>query len=270
MLNEIVCWCSLVWWWCLFFHNFFAVNTRFPSTQGVKICQQFDTSLAAIPMIDHSQAIYYLGYALLCACLGVAYIKVKSTEGVVITTKEFKNFQNSFLTAYSLMIMCELMSVASFFHAFAFLKLSLEQITKLYVVTIFSTTAFGILVEIVDIGARKDKCMISAVLYSIGLVSMFFGGHFEMLLLGRVVYGAAAALQHSSFEGYVIHEHTSRGFPDDWLSQTFSFLTHSMAFVAAFSGTHSQHNSRQPPKNKALMIAVDHFQYSNVFDRWID
>eukprot|EP00596_Hydrurales_sp_CCMP1899_P004131 CAMPEP_0119035336 /NCGR_PEP_ID=MMETSP1177-20130426/2261_1 /TAXON_ID=2985 /ORGANISM="Ochromonas sp, Strain CCMP1899" /LENGTH=245 /DNA_ID=CAMNT_0006993399 /DNA_START=470 /DNA_END=1204 /DNA_ORIENTATION=+ len=71
-------------------------------------------------------------------------------------------------------------------------------------------------------------------------MTVFFGGHFDMVLIGRIIYGAASALHHSSFESYVINEHTSLGFPDDWLTQTFTFLTHSMSLVAALSGTIGQ------------------------------
>jgi K+-sensing histidine kinase KdpD len=99
-------------------------------------------------MIDQSQSIFYVSYALIAALVGVAYLKVSSTEGVTITTKEFKIFQQSFLTGYSIMILCELIAAASFFHTFVYLRLSLEQITKLYVVTIFSSTIFGILSEV--------------------------------------------------------------------------------------------------------------------------
>jgi hypothetical protein len=99
-------------------------------------------------MIDSSQTIFYISYALIAAMLGVAYLKVSSTEGVTITTKEFKIFQQSFLTGYSVMILCELIAAASFFHTFVYLHLSIEQITKLYVVTIFSTTMFGIVSEV--------------------------------------------------------------------------------------------------------------------------
>ena len=41
-------------------------------------------------MISEGQTSYYIAYALMCAALGVTYIKVKSTEGLTITTKEFK------------------------------------------------------------------------------------------------------------------------------------------------------------------------------------
>lgn len=140
------------------------------------------------------------------------------------------------------MILCELLTFASFYHTFIGLELTLEQITKLYVVTIISTTGFGVLADIVDVGGRKDKCILSAVLYSIAMASMFFGKgtHFETLMLGRVVYGAASALHHSSFEAYVIHEHTTLGFPDIWLSQTFGLLVHAMGLVSGVSGTVGQ------------------------------
>jgi hypothetical protein len=178
----------------------------------------------------------------LCAALIIAYIKIKSTEGVTITTKEFKIFQSNFLIGTSAMILCELLCTASFFHTFITLKLNLEQITKLYITTIVSTTGFGVIYEIFDIGSRKDKCILSALLYSVSMLSIFFGNsrHFGLLLLGRVLYGSASALHHSSFESYVIYEHTTLGFPDDWLTQTFILLTHSMALVAVLAGTIGQ------------------------------
>jgi hypothetical protein len=191
-------------------------------------------------MIDDAQSIYYASYALICAALVITYIKIKSSEGITITTKEFKIFQSGFLTGYSLMILSELISTATFYYTFVSLKLSLEQVTKLYVVTIVSTTACGVLTEIIDVGSRKNKCVLSGILYCVAMSTIFIGGHYDLVLLGRIIYGAASALHHSSFESYVIHEHTSLGFPDDWLTQTFTFLTHAMAVVAVVSGTFGQ------------------------------
>jgi MFS family permease len=162
-------------------------------------------------MIEQYEYTYYLTFAMICAALGVTYIKLKSTEGLVITTKEFKIFQTSFLTGYSAMILGELIASASFYHTLISLGLSLEKITKLYIVTIVSTTLFGVLLDIVDIGTRKDKCCASALLFAIAMFSFFFGGHFEMLLMGRIVYGAASALLHSSYDSYLVHEHTTLG-----------------------------------------------------------
>jgi hypothetical protein len=72
------------------------------------------------------------------------------------------------------------------------------------------------------------------------MFSLFFGGHYEFLLMGRLVYGAAASLHHTSFEAYAVHEHASLGFPEDWLGHTFTLLTHCIALMAALSGVLGQ------------------------------
>jgi MFS family permease len=189
-------------------------------------------------MVDPNDYPYFVCYFFLCLSLGILYIRIKSDEGTIITTKEFQLFQSSFITGYSLVMLCELIVNASFYHIFLSLNLTLPQITKLYLTTLISSTVTHILTEIVDIGARKDKCVLSTILYAVSMFSIFFGshGHFEMLLLSRIIYGIASALQHVAFESYGIHEHSSRGFPEDWLGQTFALLTHTMALMTALSG----------------------------------
>ena len=191
-------------------------------------------------MIDQSQTTYYFTYALLCGAVGLAYLKFKSTEGTVITTKEFQIFQSGYLTGYSLVMLAEVISAASFYHTLISMHLNLAQITQLYVVTVIATTLTGVATEIVDFGTRKDKCVLSALLYSIAMFSLFFGGHYEFLLIGRLVYGAASSLHHSAFEAYGIHQHSSLGFPEDWLGHTFTLLTHCIALMAALSGVLGQ------------------------------
>ena len=191
-------------------------------------------------MIDEYQYIYYLCYALVCAATAVTYVKVQSTESIMITTNEFKKFRNTFLTGYIACLFVELLSVASFYHVLSSLNLTLEQITDLYVATIVSTAIFGVLAEVVDVGSRKKKCVITAVLFCISFVTMCNGKNFELLLLGRVLYGAATVLLHSAFDAYIVHENASIGYPDDWLMQVFSVLAHSMAFVSAASGGFGQ------------------------------
>lgn len=192
-------------------------------------------------MIDPSQSIYYLSYSCLCVALVVTFIKVKSLEGITITTKEFKTFQNTFLTSYALMLLAEMLATASFYHSFIHLNHSLESTSRLYVVTIIATLVFSLLFEIVDLGSRRDKCIISASLYAVAMLAILMSeGHLHFSFLGRLVFGAASALHHPSFESYAVHEHTNRGFPDDWLTQTFTLLTHAVALVAAVSGTIGQ------------------------------
>jgi len=183
-----------------------------------------------------TESSFFLLYAALCAALGVIYVKVKSAEGMTITTNEFKLFQNGFLTAHGAIFLGELLSLASFYPTFVGMGCDLEQITKLYVVYVISNTVCGVLLDIVDFGTRRDKCVIAAGLYCLSLLSLFFDDHYDMLLLGRVIYGAGSALHHSSFQNYVDYQHEVSGFPDDWLTHTYSVMTHSMALVAAASG----------------------------------
>jgi len=189
-------------------------------------------------MIDESETVYYFGYGVLSLCLLVAYIRSRSNESTLITTKEFQIFQTGYVFGYAGVILGELIASASFYHVFISLNLSLYQITKLYLATAVSATIANIGLEIFDLGTRKNKCLLSSVLYSISMCSMFVGGHghYELLMMGRVVYGAAQALQHSAFESYAVVQHASNGFPEEWLSYTFTYLTHIMALLAVLSG----------------------------------
>jgi len=191
-------------------------------------------------MIDPNESVYYLVYAGAVAALGVLYIKVKSTEAMVITTKEFKSFQWSFLVAYSLITLGETVAAASFYVTLMHAQVPLEQITTMYVVTVASTTFFNSFLDIVDIGTRKNKCTLSAVLFAGSMFTLFFTEHEGLYLLGRVAYGAAYSLLNSAFNSYLVQQHTTMGFPDDWLAHTFTVLTHTMAAVTAGSGVLGQ------------------------------
>jgi hypothetical protein len=190
------------------------------------------------------------------AVVGVTFLKVKSTEPIVITTKDFKIFQSTFLTGYSISILSEFIAVACFFHVFLHMGLNLSLITKLYVVTLVSTAGFGLFFEIIDIGAKIDKCIFSVMLFLISMLTIIFGNkhHYHLLLLGRVCYGAASALHHNSFESYIVQEHASSGYPSDWLEQTFNMLTHSMTLTASLSGMLARSAAYKSPKGCISLV----------------
>jgi MFS family permease len=207
-------------------------------------------------MIDSDLTIYYATFAFLCVGLGVAYIRARSLENTVIATQEFRLFQGAFVAGYAIVIFAELLASASFFHTVISLSMTLEQATRLYLATIVSSTFGAILLEIADLGARRDKCILCAILYCLAMLTMFSGSHYEMLMLGRVIYGLAAALQHNCFEAYAVHTHTSHGYPEDWLTQTFSLLTHSMALVSVAAGVTGQATAEFSARACVLMSAV--------------
>lgn len=191
-------------------------------------------------MIDSAFSLFYAFFIAACGGLGVVYLKVKSTEGIVITTKDFKDFQSKFLNGFSLMLIGELIASASFFATIFSLNFTFAQITSLFLATVVSSTFFSMVDEIFDIGARKDKCVLSSILYSIAMFIMISGGQYEMLLFSRIVFGAASAFHHSSMDSYAHQQHTSLGFPDEWFSQTLQLITHSMSASTAVSGAIGQ------------------------------
>lgn len=188
-------------------------------------------------MISEAEYIFFVAFAGICVVVGLTLLKVQSTEPITITTNEFKAFQSNFLIGYMTVMMGEVLCVASFFHILSSLKLSVDDITQLYIVSVVATTVFGVITEIFDIGSRRDKCVATALLYAVATFTLFSGGNMEILIIGRCLYGAGSVLLHSAFDSYLVHDHTSQGFPDDWLLHTFSKLAHGMTIVAIASGT---------------------------------
>jgi len=150
----------------------------------------------------------------------------------------------------------ELLMIGSFYPIYVSLNIPFEKITKLYIVTYMASVIGSVAIEIVDIGSKKMKCLISIGGYGLSLLTIFLGGHYEMLLIGRIIYGLAAALLHSSFESYCTHEHTTRGFPDDWLTQTFALLAHCVAGAAVVAGFVGQTAASIGPTGPASLAIV--------------
>jgi MFS transporter, MFS domain-containing protein family, molybdate-anion transporter len=156
---------------------------------------------------------------------------------VTITTKDFKSFQLNFLFGYMAAIFGEVLCVATFYQVLVASQLTMHQITKLFIVSVSSSTLLGVIAEMIDLGSRRDKCVLSMILYFVASVSLYVS-NYEILLLGRIVYGGGSVLLHSAFDAYMVHEHTTQGFPDDWLLQTFGKLAHAMTVVAMSAGFH--------------------------------
>jgi MFS transporter, MFS domain-containing protein family, molybdate-anion transporter len=204
-------------------------------------------------MIDPSEYIFYVGYLLLCVLAILLQIKLQSVENILITTSEFKAFQFRYLFGYLGIILGEILSVGSFYSTLVSTSshgtpLTDRQITQLFLVSILSITIFSFLNEVMDLCSKRMKCILSGILFSLATLTLF-SSHFDILIFGRILYGGGSVLLHSGFDSYLIHEHNSQGFPDDWLNNTFGRLVHSMVVITMFSGTlfllYSSHDSSQ-------------------------
>jgi MFS family permease len=109
------------------------------------------------------------------------------------------------------------------------------DISTLFITGFTSSAIFGTIVGLyVDRWGRKVGCIIYLVLEII--INIFeHVNNFPILMLGRVLGGISTSLLFSAFESWMVSEHRKRGFPEDWLADTFStasFLNGSCAIVS--------------------------------------
>jgi MFS transporter, MFS domain-containing protein family, molybdate-anion transporter len=143
-------------------------------------------------------------------------------------------------------------------------KFSIAQIGQLFIVGFGSSMLFGTFVGgLADRYGRKLNCLIFTVLYGISCVTKH-SPSFEVLMVGRLLGGVATSILMSAFETWMIHEHKTvccvrdcagcsaclqkacccadtlvhwqAGYPEDWLSETFSLMTFGSGVVAIVAG----------------------------------
>lgn len=86
-------------------------------------------------MIQQETYMYYLAYVVSVAFLGLAYIRLQSLQKVLITTKEFKAFQQNFLLGYVPLLLVELLYLAFFLYVLLSNGMELSAAAKLFVGT---------------------------------------------------------------------------------------------------------------------------------------
>ena len=67
-----------------------------------------------------------------------------------------------------------------------------------------------------------------------------FSGNFSMLMIGRVLGGISTSMLFSCFESWYVYEHCEHfGFPNEWISVTFSQTTFWNGLLAILAGVMS-------------------------------
>mmetsp|Transcript_6689 Transcript_6689/g.10544 ORF Transcript_6689/g.10544 Transcript_6689/m.10544 type:complete len:438 (-) Transcript_6689:2567-3880(-) len=166
---------------------------------------------------------YVLGVLLvICAVLGKQqYDGLKGT----VTTTEFKMFQRKFLSVYVLMTAADWIQGPYLYKLYVFYGFPPSDIGFLFVIGFVSSAVFGTLVGgLSDRFGRKKTCVIFTVLYALCCLNKH-SSNFSFLVLGRVLGGIATSILFSVFEAWMSHEHKVRGFPDEWMIQTVSYMS---------------------------------------------
>merc|ERR1712232_637588 len=91
----------------------------------------------------------------------------------------------------------------------------------------------------VDKFGRKNSCIVYCVLEII-INTLEHSTNFGILLLGRVLGGISTNLLFSAFESWMTTEHRKRGFPEEWLSRTYSAASIGNGAMAILAGVVAQ------------------------------
>lgn len=114
------------------------------------------------------------------------------------------------------------------------------NISTLFLTGFLSGAIFApFLGSFVDKFGRKRSCIVYCVLEIVINVLEHFD-HFPTLIFGRILGGVSTNLLFSAFESWMTTEHRKRGFPEEWLSRTYSQCSVGNGTMAIFAGIVAQ------------------------------
>uniref|UniRef100_A0A6A7FX43 Molybdate-anion transporter n=1 Tax=Hirondellea gigas TaxID=1518452 RepID=A0A6A7FX43_9CRUS len=155
----------------------------------------------------------------------------------IIVSTEFKTFQRSYLLVFLIMMGADWLQGPYVYELYRTqYAYSETEIGQLFVVGFGTSMLFGGFVgSAADKYGRKKLCIVYALLYS-GCCWTKHSPDFHVLMFGRFLGGISTSILFSAFESWMIHEHHSKSFPNEWLSETFATATTLNGFVAIFAG----------------------------------
>ena len=98
------------------------------------------------------------------------------------------------------------------------------DIAKLFVAGFGSSMLTGTFIgSVADAWGRKSCAILYCILYALACVTKHFNLYW-ILMLGRLLGGAATSLLFSTFECWMVGEHKRCGFPDELLRYMFGLM----------------------------------------------
>jgi predicted MFS family arabinose efflux permease len=131
----------------------------------------------------------------------------------------FDSFRRRYLLVYLIIMLADWMQGT---HMYTLYLSYNVNISALFLTGFLSGAVFApFLGSAVDKFGRKRSCIVYCVLEVIINV-MEHSTNFQVLLVGRVLGGISTNLLFSAFESWMTTAHRHRGFPEEWLSRTYS------------------------------------------------
>lgn len=133
--------------------------------------------------------------------------------------KSFDQFRRKYIVVYLVIMLADWMQGT---HMYTLYLSYNVNISALFLTGFLSGAFFApFLGSAVDKFGRKNSCIVYCVLEII-INCLEHSTNFKILLFGRVLGGISTNLLFSAFESWMTTEHRKRGFPEEWLSRTYS------------------------------------------------
>jgi len=161
----------------------------------------------------------------------------KNASNVVALKKQFNVFRRKYITVYMVIMLADWMQGT---HMYTLYLSYNVNVSALFITGFLSGAIFApFLGSFVDKFGRKNSCIVYCVLEII-INTLEHSHNFGILLFGRVLGGISTNLLFSAFESWMTTEHRKKGFPEKWMSTTYSQASIGNGVMAILAGIVSQ------------------------------
>lgn len=150
---------------------------------------------------------------------------------------QFDGFRRKYIMVYLVIMLADWMQGT---HMYTLYLSYNVNVSALFITGFLSGAIFApFLGSFVDKFGRKNSCIMYCVLEII-INTLEHSHDFGILLLGRVLGGISTNLLFSAFESWMTTEHRKRGFPEEWMSKTYSDMSIGNGTTAILAGIVAQ------------------------------
>lgn len=150
---------------------------------------------------------------------------------------KFQSFRQQYLLVYVIIMLADWMQGT---HMYTLYLSYGVNISALFLTGFLSGAIFApFLGSFVDKFGRKRSCVVYCLL-EIAINLMEGYQNFAILIIGRIMGGVSTNLLFSAFESWMTTEHRRRGFPEEWLSRTYSQCSIGNGVMAILAGIVAQ------------------------------
>jgi len=165
---------------------------------------------------------------------------IQPPPGGAVFSREFRAFQGRFLVVFLTMFAGDWLQGPTVYALYEYYGYSRADNGLLFILGFGSSMLFGPFAgSLADLYGRRRMCVAYGIIYSLRCLTKH-SRDFRVLLLGRVFGGVATSIVWSGFEAWMVSEHRRQGFPDEWLSDTFSKMTVGNGLIAIPAGLVAQ------------------------------